>query len=259
MFLVVPVTLVAMTKRSKAEVGERVKDRRLELGLTEGQVIQAAKIDTKTYGSLEDGSRWPQERTRLRIEPVLRWQPGSIDRLLNGEEPIEIPAEYPVSRQHDDGNDMPVHVPEFLPAARLTWKFVTELAESPDGDPERSMKADRAVIATADTITDALLRLNTGPEAKGLIYEMGHRSHELIEKHYQPPTEGAEDGIPTTQATPPGASPEARQAEEAKSVAEKLQDRGGRPLADIEGSKDPRVDRRPEGDRGENLSGGEVI
>lgn len=248
-----------MTKRSKAEVGERVKARRLALGLTEGQVIQAAKIDTKTYGSLEDGSRWPQERTRLRIEPVLRWQPGSIDRLLNGGEPIEISAaDDPAVQRHEDGGDIS-HVPEFLPAARLTWKFVTELAESPDGDPERSMKADRAVIATADTITDALLRLNTGPEAKGLIYEMGHRSHALIEKNSQPPFEGADDGVPTNEATPTGASDEARPPEEAQSVTEQLKNRGGRALSDVEGSKDPRVDRRPESDRGQDFSGGEVI
>ncbi|MCV7255255.1 hypothetical protein H7J86_24130 [Mycobacterium hackensackense] len=43
------------------------------------------------------------------------------------------------------------------------------------------------------------------------------------------------------------------------SVSEQLKNRGGRPLSDIEGSQDPRVDRRPEGDSGEDLSGGEVV
>ena len=74
------------------------------------------------------------------------------------------------------------HVPSFLDIARMTWTHVTDLAASPEGDPEREAKAARAIVTTADTLTDALLRLNVGPTARPLIQEMGHRSHELMKE-----------------------------------------------------------------------------
>lgn len=72
------------------------------------------------------------------------------------------------------------HVPDFLTVAEMTWEHVTDLADSPEGDPEREVKALRAIVTTADTLTDALLRLHVGPAARPLIQDMGHRSHELM-------------------------------------------------------------------------------
>lgn len=94
MFLVVPVTLGRMDKRTPIEVGQLVKARRLELKLTQSAVVTAAGVDPKTYASLEDGSRWPQERTRLKVEEVLGWSPGSIGRALTGEDPAPINDGY---------------------------------------------------------------------------------------------------------------------------------------------------------------------
>jgi hypothetical protein len=90
MFPGVPVRLLAMSDRTKTEVGALVRARRLALRMSPGQLIEEAGIDAKTLHRLEDGTRWPQERTRLKIEPVLRWAPGSIDNLLHGKEPAEL-------------------------------------------------------------------------------------------------------------------------------------------------------------------------
>jgi transcriptional regulator with XRE-family HTH domain len=76
----------AMQKRSRAEVAAAVKARRLELQLTPAEVIEASGVSAKTYNKLEDGTRWPQERSRLKIEPVLQWRSGSIENLLAGGE-----------------------------------------------------------------------------------------------------------------------------------------------------------------------------
>ncbi|BCI55013.1 hypothetical protein NIIDNTM18_42910 [Mycolicibacterium litorale] len=61
-----------------------MKARRLELQKTPGEVVAEAEVDPKTYARLEDGTRWPQERSRLKIEAALEWEPGSIGRLLDG-------------------------------------------------------------------------------------------------------------------------------------------------------------------------------
>lgn len=86
-----------MEPRSKAEVGARVKARRLELRMTPSELVAAAGIDDKTLQRLEDGTRWPQERTRLKIEPVLLWAPGSIEQILRGGEPTVAVSDEPAS------------------------------------------------------------------------------------------------------------------------------------------------------------------
>ena len=91
MFPIVPVTLWVMKQRSNEEVGEMVKARRLELRMAPNEVTAAARVDPKTYASLEDGTRWPQERSRLRIETALWWQPGTIAALAKGDYPTILP------------------------------------------------------------------------------------------------------------------------------------------------------------------------
>lgn len=81
-----------MRRRTTAEVGALIKARRIELALTEARLRELAGIDPKTQGGMEDGSRWPQERTRMKVEPVLLWKPGSIEALRNGGDATELPA-----------------------------------------------------------------------------------------------------------------------------------------------------------------------
>lgn len=90
MFLKVPTMLSRMEPRSLTEVGALVRERRVALNLTPGQLIDRADIDAKTLQKLEAGERWPQEKTRRKIEPVLKWKPGGIDALRDGGEPEEV-------------------------------------------------------------------------------------------------------------------------------------------------------------------------
>ena len=90
MFLKVPITLRRMEARGLIEVGALIRERRVALNLTPGQLIDRAGIDAKTLQKLEAGERWPQEKTRRKIEPVLRWKPGGIDVLKDGGTPEEL-------------------------------------------------------------------------------------------------------------------------------------------------------------------------
>ncbi|MCV7275728.1 helix-turn-helix domain-containing protein [Mycolicibacter arupensis] len=96
------------------------------------------------------------------------------------------PAELTISGGRPAGNQTPEksqdhHVPDFLTAAKMTWAMISDLADSPEGDPDRDVKAARAVVSAADTLTDALLRLNVGPTARELIQEMAYQSHQLMQ------------------------------------------------------------------------------
>ena len=80
-----------VSKRTNAEIGARVRARRIELKLTPSELLTKADIDAKTLQRLEDGTRWPIERTRRRIEEVLAWSPGGIDAIRDGDEPTPLP------------------------------------------------------------------------------------------------------------------------------------------------------------------------
>lgn len=109
------------------------------------------------------------------------------------------------------------HIPDFLTGAGLAWELVNELADSPEGDPDREWKGQRAVVATADVLTDALLRLNAGPAAKQLIQDMSYTAHVImadqIEALHQE-REGSDDAMETE--APAGTSPEGGSAEEGR-------------------------------------------
>jgi DNA-binding XRE family transcriptional regulator len=62
-------------------LGDRVRDRRLELGFgTQADAARAADIGTTTWGLLETGKQVPKSvRVRRRIARVLRWPPDVFD------------------------------------------------------------------------------------------------------------------------------------------------------------------------------------
>ena len=91
MFLKVPAMLSGVNRRTSAEVGRLIRARRRTLGMTEGDLQAAAGIDSKTLKALEAGTRSPQEKTQLKIEGVLRWEPGAIESLREGGVARELP------------------------------------------------------------------------------------------------------------------------------------------------------------------------
>lgn len=66
----------------RQQVGELLKAFRVWRGLTPGQLASNAGVDVKTVRSLENGTRWPQDLTRSKIEYVLGLQNGIIRELL---------------------------------------------------------------------------------------------------------------------------------------------------------------------------------
>lgn len=132
-----------------------------------------------TIGKIEGGI-WRPTRgvgdTLEKLDHGLGWAKGSSANVLRGGEPLERDAEKAPAAK--DRGDEPV----IVHATRVAWRSVNDLAQSPDGDQQRPEKARRAVLVTADVLTDVLLSVNAGPAAKSLIQEMSHRAYELIQE-----------------------------------------------------------------------------
>lgn len=84
------------------ELADAIESRRKELGLTPGQLAQAAGVSAEGLMPLRKGYRKQyQDRLTLAVCRVLGWSADSIDRLLDGEAPVVLddePGDDEVSR-----------------------------------------------------------------------------------------------------------------------------------------------------------------
>lgn len=72
----------------RRRVARAVVARRGALGLSQEQLASRATVDPKTIYNLESGERWPQAKTRAKIEDALEWAEGDLDRIADGETPL---------------------------------------------------------------------------------------------------------------------------------------------------------------------------
>ncbi|WP_194821263.1 helix-turn-helix domain-containing protein [Micromonospora sp. S-DT3-3-22] len=84
------------------QLGQRVRSRRLELGLSARAAAQAAGIDRNTWSYLENGTRRTAEFNYAGVERALRWAPGSISAILGGGEPTVLPSDIPPAEDDDE-------------------------------------------------------------------------------------------------------------------------------------------------------------
>lgn len=64
-----------------ARAGAAAAARRRELDISQRSLAADGVINAGALISFEKGRSWPRDRTRARLEEVLRWPPGTINRL----------------------------------------------------------------------------------------------------------------------------------------------------------------------------------
>jgi transcriptional regulator with XRE-family HTH domain len=70
------------------KLGQQVRDRRAELGLTQAEVAERGGPSVETLRALENNrSKRLSPRVRRALERVLQWEIGSIDAVLDGGAP----------------------------------------------------------------------------------------------------------------------------------------------------------------------------
>lgn len=79
-----------------------IENRRIERTLSVRAAAELAGVARNTWTGIEDASRKTADSNYAGIERALLWAPGSILRILNGEEPILIkPAADPASERDE--------------------------------------------------------------------------------------------------------------------------------------------------------------
>ena len=101
-------------------VWDAIEKRRIALAWKKKRLYDETGTSESTYRKMRSGVQVAREDKRRRIATALGWTPDSIDRILAGEEPVE------VSQQQPDG-DVPRQVAQLAEAHQETAETLAVL------------------------------------------------------------------------------------------------------------------------------------
>lgn len=148
-----------------ARAGAAAAARRRELNISQRRLAADGIINAGALISFEKGRSWPRERTRTKLEEVLRWPPGTIARLRTGE---SVPSGNMVSSPTEPGGDEVPLIAQALITAATTLRSTTTTLPPVD-DPAftprvtailadvRQLEAVAARAARIGRVTPALI------------------------------------------------------------------------------------------------------
>lgn len=148
-----------------ARAGAAAAARRRELDISQRSLAADGIINAGALISFEKGRSWPRERTRAKLEEVLRWPPGTIARLRHGESIVpDRPAESPTR----NGDDAPLIAQAVVTAVNTFGTAVEALPaiDDPDFTPRatriladlRQLEAVAARAARISKVSPALIK-----------------------------------------------------------------------------------------------------
>ncbi len=112
-----------------ARAGAAAAARRRELNISQRQLAADKIINASALIAFEKGRSWPRERTRSKLEEVLRWAPGTIARLRQGGAVAAAADPVPAS----EGHETPLIV-QAVTTAVHTLRSAVETLPNPDDD-----------------------------------------------------------------------------------------------------------------------------
>lgn len=165
--------------------GAAAAARRRELDISQRSLAADGIINAGALIAFEKGRSWPRERTRLKLEEVLRWPPGTIARLRQGgpipdptmpaPAPVDLPtvvgvpsAAAPPSAGSPASDEVPLIAQAVLTAVNTLESTIATLPAV--GDPEftprvtsvladlRQLEAVASRAARLSMVTPALIK-----------------------------------------------------------------------------------------------------
>lgn len=90
---------------ARRRLGELVNRRRTSLGLSLSEAARRAGVMRVTWTGIEQRATDAEDYTLTKVEQVLEWEPGSVQAVLAGGEPVEVgPSGQPSSEQIQRGD-----------------------------------------------------------------------------------------------------------------------------------------------------------
>ncbi|WP_233432200.1 ESX-1 type VII secretion system transcriptional regulator EspM [Mycobacterium shinjukuense] len=126
--------------------GAAAAARRRELDISQRSLAADGIINAGALIAFEKGRSWPRERTRAKLEEVLRWPAGTIARIRRGEQPVTQPnppasSPPPPATRETSPSDAPASlIAQAVAAAVDTCSLAIAALPSPQ-DPEFTERA----------------------------------------------------------------------------------------------------------------------
>jgi transcriptional regulator with XRE-family HTH domain len=116
-----------------ARAGAAAAARRRELDISQRSLAADGVINAGALISFEKGRSWPRDRTRARLEEVLRWPPGTINRLRTGG-PAGIDDQTDVVRRDQSGDEGSLIAQAVVAAVNTLGSTIDSLPAADDAD-----------------------------------------------------------------------------------------------------------------------------
>lgn len=135
--------MMARMDDRRARLGSLIRQRRLELRLSEREAVKLAAIARNTWSGAEKGRTRTAEHNWPGIEQALRWAPGSIEAILAGGEPTieesqRPPSRVPTGDELADEIERIRHLPISAAARRRMIETIVSLFEEAAAETEES-------------------------------------------------------------------------------------------------------------------------
>ncbi|MGE2728182.1 helix-turn-helix domain-containing protein [Mycolicibacterium vaccae] len=124
--------------------GAAAAARRRELNISQRRLAAEGIINAGALISFEKGRSWPRQRTRARLEEVLRWPPGTIERLRREESAPAAPQLAVPAAPAPDSDEISLLAQAVTTAANTLRSTVAAL---PAADDESFTPRASAVLA----------------------------------------------------------------------------------------------------------------
>ena len=143
--------------------GAAAAARRRELDISQRSLAADGIINAGALIAFEKGRSWPRERTRAKLEEVLRWPPGTIARLRRGE-----PVRTDDAERVSGGDEVPLIAQAVVTAVNTFGSAIESLppVEDPAFTPRitailsdlRQLEAVAARATRISRVTPALIK-----------------------------------------------------------------------------------------------------
>jgi transcriptional regulator with XRE-family HTH domain len=146
--------------------GAAAAARRRELDISQRSLAADGIINAGALIAFEKGRSWPRERTRAKLEEVLRWPPGTISRLRRGE-PVTAENEAPHAT---GGDEMPLIAQAVVTAVHTFGSAIDSLPPVEDDDFTPRISAILADLRQLEAVAARATRISrvTPPLIKAL-------------------------------------------------------------------------------------------
>lgn len=135
-----PAMLLVVDKEPDLErVAERVKARRLALGLSQVEAAAAGDVSGTTWRKVETYHQPVSGLSRSGVARGLRWQPDGIDRIIAGLDPLL-----------EDDNRSPLYLPPVEPKELDVLRSMTRLAN--EAKDEEALKLAERLLAGVEPL-----------------------------------------------------------------------------------------------------------